>query len=135
MSLYSVGQTGKFSKTITEYDVYGFAGISGDFNTIHIDKVEAEKSLFGERVAHGILCSSLISTVLGNIMPGKGTIYMGQTLKFCAPVFIGDTITAEVTIKEILSNNKAVLDTIVRNQDNIIVIEGEATVKLPVDKM
>lgn len=131
MSLYSVGQTGKFSKTITEYDVYGFAGISGDFNTIHIDKVEAKKSLFGERVAHGILCSSLISTVLGNIMPGKGTIYMGQTLKFCAPVFIGDTITAEVTIKEILSNNKAVLDTIVRNQDNIIVIEGEATVKLP----
>ena len=128
---YCIGQKASFSKTISEFDVYGFAGISGDFNPIHINKVEASKSIFGKQVAHGLLCGSLLSTVLWSIMPGPGTIYMGQTFEFCAPVYIGDTITATATIEKILPQNKAILDTVVKNQDGTIVIKGEATVKLP----
>lgn len=128
---YKVGDCASFSKTITETDVYGFAGICGDFNPVHINKVEAEKSIFGKQVVHGMLCSSLISTVLGMYMPGPGTIYLGQDLKFVAPVFIGDTITATAIIQEILPKGKAKILTEVRNQNNKSVITGEAFVKLP----
>lgn len=128
---FQIGQTASFAKTISESDVYQFAGISGDFNPVHINSVEAEKSVFGKQVVHGILGASLISAVLGTKLPGPGTIYMKQSLKFCAPVYFGDTICATVKIKELLPKGKAVLDTIVENQEGKIVIEGEALVKLP----
>lgn len=96
---YYIGQNASFSKTISETDVYLFAGISGDFNPVHVNKIEAEKTRFGRQIAHGILCSSLISSVLGTRFPGEGTIYLEQTLKFCSPVYIGDTITVTPTKK------------------------------------
>lgn len=129
---YFVGQNASFAKTICETDIYTFAGICGDFNPVHINRLEAEKSIFGKPVAHGMLCASLISTVLGTKLPGPGTVYMGQTLTFRAPVYIGDTICAVVEIKELLPKGKAILSTIVKNQQGEIVIDGEAKVKLPI---
>lgn len=130
-SYLSVGQTASFSKTITETDVYNFAGIVGDFNSVHVNAVEAEKGIFGKRVAHGMLVGSLISTVIGTKLPGPGTIYMEQDCKFLAPVFFGDTITAIVTVSEIININKGIykLDTIAVNQENTRVIDGYAVVK------
>lgn len=128
---FKVGQTASFAKTISESDVYQFAGICGDFNPVHVNSVEAEKSIFGKQVVHGMLGASLISTVLGTKLPGPGTIYMKQSLSFRAPVYFGDTICATVKIKELLPKGKAVLNTLVENQEGNVVIEGEAVVKLP----
>jgi 3-hydroxybutyryl-CoA dehydratase len=129
---YYLEQSKSFSKTITECDVYNFAGICGDFNPVHINKEEAKKSIFKGQVAHGMLVSSFISTVLGMYLPGPGTIYLKQTLSFKKPVYIGDTITAKVIIKDI-NNEKGIakLNTIVVNQEKVVVVEGEAIVKLP----
>ena len=126
-----IGQSASFSKTITESDVYSFAGLTGDFNSVHINQVEAEKSMFGKRIAHGMLVGSFISTVLGMYLPGPGTIYMEQNLKFKRPVYIGDTITATVTVESIINEEKGIysLTTIVKNQDDKIVVEGYAVVK------
>ena len=127
-----VGDSGSFTKTITETDVYNFAGISGDFNPAHVNAVEASKGIFGERIAHGFLVGSLISTVVGTVMPGPGTIYMGQELKFLKPVRFGDTITATVRIKEILTEKKRVVaDTFCVNQNGETVISGEAVFRPP----
>ena len=132
LSELKVGDSGSFTKTISEADVYGFAGISGDFNPAHVNAVEAEKGIFGERIAHGFLVGSLISTVVGTVLPGPGTIYMGQNLKFLKPVRFGDTITATVTIKEILYDKKrAVADTSCVNQRGETVISGEAVFRPP----
>lgn len=128
---YYVGQSATFSKTITESDVYGFAGISGDFNPIHVNKIEAKKSIFREQIAHGMLSSSLISTVLGMYMPGPGTIYISQMLEFKAPVYIGTTITASAKIVELHEKGKATLETKVVDENEIVVIEGKAIVRLP----
>ena len=98
---FKVGMTASTSKTITETDVILFAGISTDINPVHLDEEAAKNGIFKKRVAHGILVSGLISAVLGNKLPGPGSIYMGQELRFTAPVFIGDTITAEVEIIEV----------------------------------
>lgn len=127
---YYVGQVANFSKTISETDIYTFAGISGDFNPVHINKLEAEKSIFGRQVAHGILGASFISTVIGMQLPGPGTIYMKQSLEFKAPIYIGDTVTAEVKIVDI-NGNKAIMETKVTNQDGKTAIIGEAMVRLP----
>lgn len=130
---YYVGQSASFSKTISEYDVYTFAGICGDFNPVHVNKEEAVNSIFKGQVAHGILISSFISTVLGMHLPGPGTIYLQQELKFTNPVYIGDTITATVEIEEIeLKKGIAKLKTNVTNQKEILVIKGFAIVKLPI---
>ena len=127
---YYVGQVANFSKTISETYIYTFAGISGDFNPVHINKLEAEKSIFGRQVAHGILGASFISTVIGMQLPGPGTIYMKQSLEFKAPIYIGDTVTAEVKIVDI-NGNKAIMETKVTNQDGKTAIIGEAMVRLP----
>ncbi|WP_312103015.1 MaoC family dehydratase [Pygmaiobacter massiliensis] len=126
-----VGQTASFGKTISESDVYGFAGIIGDFNSIHINQVEAEKSIFGERIAHGFLSGGLISTAIGVYLPGPGTIYKSQSMNFRRPVKIGDTITATVAITEIINKEKGLyrLETTATNQSGEIVIDGEAVVK------
>lgn len=128
---FYIGKEGKFSKTITEFDIYGFAGITGDFNPVHIDRVESKKSIFGQQVAHGMLVSSLFSTVIGTLMPGAGSIYLSQSSRFLKPVYIGDTITVYVSIKEIGDKGRARLRTDAYNQDSIQVISGDALVVLP----
>ncbi len=128
---YSIGQSGSFSKTLTESDVAMFAGFSGDFNSLHMNEVEAAKSIFGKRICHGMLVASYISTVLGNYFPGKGTIYLSQHIDFKKPTYIGDTITAQVTVRDILKKDILVLETNVYNQNGEIVVSGDATVKIP----
>ncbi len=125
----NIGDTAEFSKTISETDVYNFAGICGDFNPLHVDREFAEKSPFKKRIAHGMLSAGLISTVLGTTLPGKNTIYLEQNLKFRAPVYIGDTITARVEVIELITEkNIARLKTEALNQSGDIVIEGQATI-------
>ena len=127
-----VGEKVSMCKTITESDVKTFAEISGDTNPLHLDKEFASSSIFGERVAHGMLTAGLISAVIGTQLPGVGTIYMSQSLRFTAPVKFGDTIEAEVEVKEKLEEkNRVVLITTCRNQQGQTVIEGEALVMPP----
>lgn len=130
-----MGDKASFTKTISETDVYLFAGITGDLNPAHINEVEASKGMFKGRIAHGILVTGLISTVLGMYLPGPGTIYMGQELKFTAPVRIGDTITAEVEVIEIIAEkNRIKVKTTCTNQDGKVVIDGSAMVMPPKGK-
>ncbi len=130
---YVIGETAKVSKTISESDVYLFAEITGDFNPIHIDKVAAESSVFGERIVHGILVTGLISSVIGLIYPGPGTIYMQQDSRFLLPVKIGDTVTAKVTLSKIINEDKGILELLTEafNQNHERVMEGKAVVKVP----
>lgn len=126
-----VGMTRKFAKTITEADIVMFAGISGDINSVHLNQRAAEKGIFGGRIAHGILSAGLISACIANKLPGPGTVYLGQNLKFKAPVRPGDTVTATVIVKSIdQAKNRVVLDTVC-DVDGKVVIEGEAIVLAP----
>lgn len=128
----AVGQSASFSKTITESDVYTFAGLTGDLNPAHINEEYAKNTRFGGRIAHGILSAGLISAVIGMQLPGPGTIYMGQTLKFLSPVHIGDTVTAQVTVTSLDEvRRRAVLETTCVNQEGTVLISGEAKVLLP----
>ena len=116
------------AKTITEADIILFAGVSTDTNAVHLNEEFAKTTPFGGRIAHGMLSAGLISAVLGNRLPGPGTIYMAQNLKFKAPVRAGDTVTATVTIKEvILEKKRAVIETVC-TVNGKVVIDGEATV-------
>ncbi len=127
-----IGDSASFTKTISDTDIYLYAGISGDFNPAHVNQVEAEKGMFGKRIAHGMLSAGLISAVLGTLLPGPGTIYMGQELRFTKPVFVGDTITATITVAELIpEKNRAKLETVCTNQDGEVVIKGMATVMPP----
>ena len=127
-----VGQTARFGKTISESDIYLYAGITGDQNPAHINESYARETFFKTRIAHGMLCAGLISTVLGNRLPGYGTIYIRQELNFIAPVRIGDTITAQAEVIEIMSaKNRVRLKTDCINQDGVLVIDGEAVVSPP----
>ena len=124
-----VGQRAEFTKTISEADVYAFAGITGDFNPVHVDQVAAEASRFGGRIAHGMLTAALISTVIGMKLPGPGCIYMSQSLRFNAPVRFGDTITAVAEVAEInIEKNRMTLATKCINQNDEVVAEGESLV-------
>ncbi|MBQ6364575.1 MAG: MaoC family dehydratase [Lachnospiraceae bacterium] len=129
--MISIGQKASFSKTISESDVYLFAGITGDLNPLHVNEAAARKMMFGKRIAHGMLTSSFISTVIASSLPGPGTIYMEQNSRFLAPVYLGDTITACVEVEELLPRGKARLRTQVFNQDGKLVVDGTALVKLP----
>ena len=132
ISEMKVGDSASFTKTVSEHDVYTYAGVSGDFNPAHVNEVEAQKGMFGKRIAHGMLSAGFISTVLGTQLPGPGTIYMGQELRFTKPVFFGDTITATVTVAELIpEKNRAILDTVCTNQNGEVVISGFATVMPP----
>jgi len=129
---FYVGQSARTAKTISESDVYLFAGITGDMNPMHINVQHAKDTRFQNRIAHGILSAGLISAVLGMQLPGPGCIYLGQQLKFLRPVYIGDTITAEATITAIdREKNRVVLSTVCTNQKDEAVITGEATMLLP----
>ena len=126
------GTAAEFAKTVTEADVVLFAGVTGDFNPVHVDAVAAERSRFGGRIAHGMLSASFISTVLGTRLPGPGTVYLSQTLRFTAPVRIGDTVTARVEVAEATAAKRRVrLTTTCRNQRGETVVEGEALVYVP----
>ena len=128
--LPAIGTKATLSRTITEDDILLFALVSGDHNPIHLDAEYAEKSLFGKRIAHGFLIGSLISAVLGNDMPGPGSIYLGQTLKFLAPIHIGDTVTVIVKVVAIREDKRIItLHTDCTNQHGKLVLSGEATVK------
>jgi 3-hydroxybutyryl-CoA dehydratase len=122
-----VEDSAQISKTITEGDIELFARVTGDFNPIHLDQTYAEKTYFKGRIAHGLLSVGLVSAVLGNILPGHGTIYLSQEVKFLAPVRIGDTITARVEVIELIpEKNRAKFRTTCINQDGKMVIEGVA---------
>jgi Acyl dehydratase len=123
----AVGDTGSLSKTVTEADVVLYAGITGDNNPVHVNELEAAESRFGRRVAHGMLTAGFISAVLGTCLPGRGAVYLSQTLKFLRPVYIGDTVTATAEVLEKNDKRKQVrLRTVVVNQDGKKVIDGEA---------
>jgi len=127
-----LGDKASFTKTMTETDVYLFAGISGDLNPAHVNQVDSEKTMFKGRICHGMLVSSLISTVLGMYLPGPGTIYMSQEVRFLSPVRMGDTVTAEAeVIERNAEKNRLVLKTTVTNQEGKVVIEGQAKVMPP----
>jgi len=126
---FTVGDSAEITKTITEADVQAFADLTGDHNPVHVDNAFAKTTRFGRTIAHGMLTASLISSVLANKLPGEGSIYLGQTLQFVAPVFPGDEITARVTVKQVREDKPIVkLETICVNQNGAIVIRGEATV-------
>lgn len=125
----NIGDRASFSKTVSEYDIYQFAGVTGDFNPVHVDAEYAKSSIFKERIAHGILTAGFISNVLAMQLPGRDTIYLSQNLAFLAPVKIGDTVTAEVEVLEKKDSKRIIrLRTIVKNQRDELVIEGEAVV-------
>jgi 3-hydroxybutyryl-CoA dehydratase len=126
-----IGDSASFSKTVSETDIYLFAGITGDMNPAHVNAVEAGQGMFKQRIAHGMLSGSFISTVLAMQLPGPGTIYVGQNLQFRGPVYIGDTVTARVECTEKLERGWAKFKTTVTNQDGKLVVDGEATVIPP----
>ena len=131
---FKVGDSAEITKTIEQADIDAFAAVTGDHNPVHVDEEFAKTTRFGRRIAHGMLTASLISSVLANKLPGEGSVYLGQTLKFVAPVFPGDEVTARVTVKEIREDKPILkLETICVNQRDEIVIRGEATV-LAADK-
>ena len=128
-----VGASSSITKTLNEEDIFNFAEICGDYNPIHVDKEEAQKSRFGKQICHGMLVTSFISTVLGMHLPGPGTIYLEQSVKFLKPVYIGDTITATASIIDI--QNKIVkLETNVINQNKEKVVAGKALVMVDIEK-
>jgi len=127
-----VGDTAKFSKTVSESDVYLFAGVTGDLNPAHVSEEFAKDTFFKTRIAHGMLSASFISTVIGTMLPGPGSVYMRQEANFLAPVKFGDTITAVVEVAEIIADKKRVrLKTYCINQEKTIVVDGEALVSPP----
>lgn len=130
----SVGDVAEFSKTITDADVRAFADLTGDHNPVHLDEEYASGSRFKRRIAHGMLTASLISSALANKLPGQGTIYLSQSLKFIAPVYLDDTVTVRVTVAEIREDKPiATLETICRNQRGELLVKGEAVVLFSVN--
>jgi len=125
------GVTASFGKTVSEADIVLFAGVSGDTNPVHLNQAFAEQTQFKGRIAHGMLSAGFISTVLGTKLPGPGSIYMSQTLRFKSPVKIGDTVTATCTVTEVIpEKRRAILSTVCKVGDTVV-IEGEAMVMVP----
>jgi 3-hydroxybutyryl-CoA dehydratase len=132
ISELKVGDAAEFSKTVSEADVYLYAGVSGDFNPAHLNEAYAQNTFFKTRIAHGMLTAGFISAVLGMQLPGPGAIYMRQELSFKAPVRFGDTITARAEVIEInTEKNRVRLKTTCVNQEGTLVLDGEALVSPP----
>jgi len=127
----SVGMEDSFSKIVTAADIESFADLSGDNNPIHLDEEFASASVFGERIAHGLLSASFISTVIGTRLPGPGAIYMSQSLKFLAPVRVGDAVTARARITSLNEEKKRAVLACTCMVDGEAVIDGEAIVMIP----
>ena len=127
-----LGDVAEFTKTVSESDIYLYAGITGDLNPAHVNEIYAGKTFFKTRIAQGMLTAGFISGILGTQLPGPGTIYLRQELNFLAPVRIGDTITARVEVIEIISEkNRVRLKTTCTNQDGTQVLDGEAVTSPP----
>lgn len=123
-----IGQKASVSKTLTESDVYTYAGVIGDFNPVHVNEEYAKQTRFGGRIVHGMLTASFLSTVFGMILPGADAIYCGQTLKFTAPVPIGTTITAEAEVIKIMPEKRMfICKTTITRADGVVAVEGEGT--------
>jgi 3-hydroxybutyryl-CoA dehydratase len=128
------GMTAFYSRTVTEADIVLFAGISGDFNPLHLNREFGERTQFGSCIAHGMLTASLISTVVGTKLPGPGAIYMAQNLRFLAPVRAGDTVTARATVVEVdRARRRCKLDTICMIGEQLVVT-GDALMLVPTRK-
>ena len=126
-----IGMKAEYSKIISEADVLGFAEVSGDINPLHLDEEFAVTTRAGQRIAHGMLSASLISTIVGTRLPGPGCLYMGQDLRFLAPVVIGDTVTAVAVVESIdRAKSRITLNTVCRVADKDV-IQGSATVWVP----
>lgn len=125
----AVGMRERYSRTVTDADIRGFAEVSGDHNPIHLDEAYAAKTPFKSRIAHGIYTASLISAVIASRLPGPGAIYMSQTLKFLAPVRIGDTVDATVEVVELSERGRRVKLKCQCKVGDTVVLEGEAMVK------
>ncbi len=130
MTELEVGQIAEVSKQITDEDVQSFAKVSGDFNPVHLDEDYAQNTIFKGRIVHGVLSVGLISSVIANELPGPGSILIKQEVKYIAPVRINDTITARVEIIELLDKGKVLLSTRCLNQNEELVIDGTALVKV-----
>ena len=129
---YKIGDSAQLSKTVKDEDIRIFAEVTGDKNPLHLDDEFASKTIFKRRIAHGILTAALISSVIGNRLPGNGTIYLSQTLNFLAPVYVGDEVTAKVEVLQVLKEGKRLrLKTQVINQNGTVVVDGEALVIPP----
>ncbi len=127
-----VGDADEFTKTISESDIYLFAGVTGDLNPAHINETYAKDTFFKSRIAHGMLLAGFISAVIGMKLPGPGAIYIRQELKFLGPARIGDTITARVEVTHIQAEkNRITLKTTCTNQDDILIMDGEALISPP----
>ncbi|WP_066890894.1 MaoC family dehydratase [Clostridium nigeriense] len=128
----NIGDKSSYSRTVSEADVILFGGVSGDLNPAHFNEEYSKETMFKGRIAHGMLSASYISTVLGMNLPGPGTIYLSQDLKFTSPVKFGDTITATVeVIEKIEEKNRIILETICVNQRGEVVVKGKAMVMPP----
>jgi 3-hydroxybutyryl-CoA dehydratase len=126
-----MGQSAEVVHTVTEDDIKTFGDLSGDYNPVHFDEEWAKKTMFEGRIAHGILTAAYISTAIGMHLPGPGTVYMGQSMRFLGPVRIGDTITARVEVVKLNDEKQRVtLQTTCTNQDGKVVLDGEALVTL-----
>ena len=129
ISEIKVGDVAEATKTVSETDVYLFAGVTGDFNPAHMNETYAQNTFFKTRIAHGMLGAGFISAVVGMQLPGPGTIYITQELKFLAPTRIGDTVTARVEVLEVIADKKRVrLKTECINQEGKVILAGEAVV-------
>ncbi len=129
---FTIGQSAELTRTLSEADVMAFAQLTGDFNPVHVDADAAAASSFGERIVHGMLTASLLSTVLAMQLPGPGAIYLSQSVTFLRPVRLGDTVVAHVAVTAIdIDKRRMTLATTVRNARGKNVIDGEAVVQLP----
>ncbi|HZK42920.1 MAG TPA: MaoC family dehydratase [Syntrophomonadaceae bacterium] len=126
-----IGDRGYVEKTISETDVYIFAGITGDFSWLHINEVRAKQGHFKARIVHGMLLAGLISNVVGNQMPGVGTIYESHKLRFLKPCFINDTVRAMTEVIELQAAGRVKLKTTCHNQRGELLVDGEAIVIPP----
>lgn len=127
-----IGARGTYKKVLRDRDITLFAETSGDINPVHFDEQYAAGTMFKGRIAHGMWSAGLISTCIGTVLPGPGSIYIGQELSFKLPVPIGDELTATVTVKNKIDKRKwVVLDCVVKNQDDKVVVSGDATIMPP----
>ena len=124
-----VGDTASVTKTITDADIQTFGALTGDHNPLHFDKEYARRTRFGKPISHGMLTGSLFSPIIAHQLPGEGAIYLSQSLRFAAPVFAGDTITATVTVRQVREDKQIItLDGVAKNQNGEVVITGESVV-------
>jgi acyl dehydratase len=126
-----VGQTASYSKTVEERDIQLFAAVSGDRNPVHLDAEYAAATMFKQRIAHGMFSGALISAAVACELPGPGTIYLGQHMRFTAPVKLGDTLTVRLEILEKLPEFRVRVATRVFNQNDELVVDGEAEILAP----